>query len=541
MSITRDALQTVLTNITANLWEKRTGTGNGYTNVAWPTASVTATLTVDYYDNYANIPGLPVAYKVTSGVSKMTNGLPTAKKVAVLNTPANMLWNVMYYDDLGRNKKSYAQHYLGGVLDTLKFDVNSTTYDFTNAPTTITRQHFISAGATPSVTIVNQYIYDHMGRKLKTWEQITNGTTATTKTLLSKIEYNEIGQVLNKRLHSTDSISFYQKIAYTYNERGWLLGSSAPLFAMQLYYNTGANKQYNGNIAYQYWGTPGSLTNNYTYTYDKLNRLTGGISNDNYKEQNIAYDLMGNITALQRYQAGTLIDNLAYTYGSTNQLQSINDATASDLGLKHGTSAFTYDGNGNLKTDPTKAATGITIGYNLLNLPQAITGGKTITYTYDALGNKLRRSSTATNNTDYINGIQYDGSTTPALTFIQTEEGRARPNGASAYTYEYDLADHLGNTRLTFNTTQTTQKDDYYPFGMEISRGAIVGAKNEYLYNKKELQEELGEYDYGARFYDPVVGRFITVDPVAEHFPWMTSYQYASNDPIKNKIGRAHV
>ena len=94
-----------------------------------------------------------------------------------------------------------------------------------------------------------------MGRKLKSWEQITNGnSTPTTKTLLSQVVYNETGQVMTKQLHSTDSVNFFQNVAYTYNERGWLLTSSAPLFAMQLYYNTGTVKQYNGNIVYQYFG-----------------------------------------------------------------------------------------------------------------------------------------------------------------------------------------------------------------------------------------------------------------------------------------------
>jgi len=50
--------------------------------------------------------------------------------------------------------------------------------------------------------------------------------------------------------------------------------------------------------------------------------------------------------------------------------------------------------------------------------------------------------------------------------------------------------------------TPILQQDDYYPFGMEINT-LTNSSKNEYLYNKKELQEELQEYDNGARFYDP--------------------------------------
>ena len=154
------------------------------------------------------------------------------------------------------------------------------TYNFTNAPTTTTRKHFTYNNATtPLVTVYNKYIYDQAGRKLKTWEQLTNGSSSPTPmTLISGSQYNEIGQLYNKQLHSTDSVNYYQSIAYGYNERGWMLTSSAPLFSMQLYYNTGYIRQYNGNIAYQYWGTPGNLNFNYTYTYDKLNRLMSGFS-----------------------------------------------------------------------------------------------------------------------------------------------------------------------------------------------------------------------------------------------------------------------
>ena len=84
----------------------------------------------------------------------------------------------------------------------------------------------------PLVTIFNKYIYDQVGRKLKTWGQIQNlNNTPTTNTLISRVDYNEIGQAGTKRLHSTtdsvNSTGFLQNIAYTYNERGWLQTSSA--------------------------------------------------------------------------------------------------------------------------------------------------------------------------------------------------------------------------------------------------------------------------------------------------------------------------
>lgn len=545
-AVTRASLQTTLNGISTNLYEAASGSGNGYTNAAWPTSNVVATLTLTYYDGY-NVPSLPATYTLTSNVSKLTRGLATVKKTAVLNTPANMLWDLMYYDDLGRATKTYNQHYLGGMLDTNNYDAITTTYNFTNQPTTTTRQHW-NTGSTsyPLVTIYNTYLYDHLGRKLKTWEQIQNGASSPTiKTLISKIDYNEIGQVKTKHLHSTDSVNFLQNIAYTYNERGWLLTSSAALFTLNLYYNTSSTPQYNGNIMHQFWGFGPTVTNHYNYLYDNLNRLLNGGATTVNNENSIIYDKMGNLTRLFRYQVGTIVDQLSYFYTSggnaTNQLQSVTDASSSTVGLVPGTTYYTYDGNGNMLTQSNSVNTvqNKTFTYNLLNLPQTVAANAgTLTYTYDVAGNKLRRTSTISNNTtDYINGIQYDGATTPALSFIQTEEGKAVPQPSTGtYEYVYYLGDNLGNTRVTFGTkgdsTHVYQKDDYYPFGMEIN-SSVTNPKNEYLYNKKELQEELGQYDYGARFYDPVIARWTTIDPLSDLNRRWTLYSYVKDNPIR--------
>ncbi|MEZ5196698.1 MAG: RHS repeat-associated core domain-containing protein [Bacteroidales bacterium] len=109
---------------------------------------------------------------------------------------------------------------------------------------------------------------------------------------------------------------------------------------------------------------------------------------------------------------------------------------------------------------------------------------------------------------------------------------------SNTYNYRYFLKDHLGNTRITFTETgEVIQEDSYYPFGMSMNGLCYQNGldfENKYLYNGKELQDEfgLGWYDYGARFYDPALGRWHVPDPRAEKYESWSPYNYALNNPL---------
>ena len=87
------------------------------------------------------------------------------------------------------------------------------------------------------------------------------------------------------------------------------------------------------------------------------------------------------------------------------------------------------------------------------------------------------------------------------------------------------------------STGEPVQHTNFYPFGMQMYTPPTLSATiniNEYLYNGKMYQDELGLgwYDYGARFYDGVIGRWWVVDPMAEKYPSISPYAYVANNPI---------
>ena len=117
------------------------------------------------------------------------------------------------------------------------------------------------------------------------------------------------------------------------------------------------------------------------------------------------------------------------------------------------------------------------------------------------------------------------------------------PKTDGSFDYEYFIKDHLGNTRVTIQETagqpKVMQENHYYPFGMALAGQTYADVsqtlKNDYLYNGKEFQDDLGLdwYDYGARFYDATIGRWHSIDPKAEKYFPISPYAYCADNPIK--------
>ncbi len=463
---------------------------HGYTTGIFPNTNLTVH-TVTYYDNYDFkndlIAGTSYDFKnahlsgqETSAFDRL-KGLVTGTKVNVLGSD-DYLWSVSYYDDRYRVVQSVVQNHKDSL------DRITNVYDFTG---NVLKTKTTHSTATVTTDITRTLVYDHALRPLETWHRVDNEDPV----LLVKNEYNELGEVITKKLHSEDEgTNFKQHVDYRFNIRGWLTSINDPavnpngLFNFQLKYNdpvaNGGTAQYNGNISQAIWKTAGNDETSYGYYYDVMNRITEAkyynhirpTENNRYNEvikdgSSSGYDLNGNIKKLQRNGQLTattfgLMDNLSYTY-TGNRLARVDDAIATqthEKGFKElvkTANEYTYDANGNMVKDDNKGIT--VIKYNYLNLPATVkkSGADSVQYVYDATGRKLRQIvyGAAPKTTDYAGGFIYENDT---LRFINHEEGRILPDTSSTaehpWEYQYYLKDHLGNVRVTFSEkTATTE------------------------------------------------------------------------------------
>ncbi len=120
------------------------------------------------------------------------------------------------------------------------------------------------------------------------------------------------------------------------------------------------------------------------------------------------------------------------------------------------------------------------------------------------------------------------------------------------------MSNHLGNVLVTISdkkiavpsttnpnliayyTADVVTANDYYPFGMAMLGRKYTQPNSNYRYgfngkeNDNEVKGEGNQQDYGMRIYDTRLGKFLSVDPLIDKYPELSSYQYANNSPIAN-------
>jgi len=93
----------------------------------------------------------------------------------------------------------------------------------------------------------------------------------------------------------------------------------------------------------------------------------------------------------------------------------------------------------------------------------------------------------------------------------------------------------LGQTAAQGYKAQVQSAQDYYAFGWEMPGRKFNTGDYRHGFNGKENDREWGDQliqDYGFRLYNPAIGKFLSVDPLAPDYPELTPYQFASNTPL---------
>jgi RHS repeat-associated protein len=183
-------------------------------------------------------------------------------------------------------------------------------------------------------------------------------------------------------------------------------------------------------------------------------------------------------------------------------------------------------------TNPSAVASR-TIAYNADNMPLSIVhnGAVTTSFVYDSAGAPAKKTVSSGAVTYYI-GDHYEIKDGAAVKYIFAGSRRvAKIIGNTVY---YFHKDHLGSsTVMTDAGAGQVEYSDYLPFGGQREHAGT--SVSSYKYTDQELDPSTGFYNYDARLYDPVVGRFVSADSIVPN--WYDSqalnrYAYARNNPL---------
>lgn len=218
-------------------------------------------------------------------------------------------------------------------------------------------------------------------------------------------------------------------------------------------------------FGYDPWGNFLNITGSSTAYTGCTQEAPNNLANGKNQLVGYCYDAAGNLILNAACPGGSFIP--AYVYNADNQLTSTAGVT------------YTYDGDGK-RVQKSGGGPGKLYWYGMGSDPLDET---------DAAGN--------TNNTAFHEFVFFDG------------KRIARRDYSNNVNYYF--ADHLGTARVVTNAAGTTLDDsDFYPFGGE--RSILSSSGNTYKFTGKERDPESGLDNFGARYENPSLGRFMSPD-----------------------------
>ncbi|MEQ1591030.1 MAG: RHS repeat-associated core domain-containing protein [Thiobacillaceae bacterium] len=428
--------------------------------------------------------------------------------------------------------------------------LSGVTYPGGNAATfTYTKNHKIWVGSVGSVLHI--YNYDNNDNLSAEW-LYGGGSLQTTYTYtgndqLATIAYPVSGEIVDfapdvlgrptKATGYVNSVAYWpsgqiQQINYA-NGTVSNYGQNARLWPGS--FNTAMGTTNYINSSYTYDGV-GNLANisdtidpnyNLTLGYDNINRLTS--FSGPWVSGAFTYDGAGNIKTQTWGSA-----NLTYAYDATNRLNSL-------AGYKTG--ALTYDSYGDVLTSPG----GNTYAYSgVPNLKSVTNSAGAVLYNYDALNQRVSstKAGVATYEAyDPKGNLLVENTPSQAnklVEYIYLGGKRIAQRVSSTGTADVITTFHndLSGSPLlaTGATGALLWKENYRPYGNREYNTPTATASNGLWFAGKPYDMQTQLSYMGARYYDPLLGRFIGVDPQEvqpDNLHSFNRYAYANNNPYK--------
>ena len=241
--------------------------------------------------------------------------------------------------------------------------------------------------------------------------------------------------------------------------------------------------------------------------------------------------MLGGITDALYHMELTPTTTTAYTYNPSGRTSTRPHAVT-----RAGTKTYSYDANGNMLMGDGRVMT-----YDHENrLSTVRKNGATTTFVYDGDGGRVKKtvtSGTTTTTTTYVGKLYVcEGTSCSRLIYAGSQRIALVPVPPSGRTAapSYFHPDHLGSTSVLTNAQGVAEEhNSYRPYGQLHTHTGTADVA--YKYTGQERDPSTGLYFYNARYYDPVLGRFISPDTIVEsplHPQTLNRYAYAGNNPV---------